>query len=202
MSYLDLLDYRRRVVALYAEVRRRWTAEPEAVHEGWRQARDGLFGQHPQSALDAGQRERFAGLRYYPYNPGLAFTATVIEDPAAERVDLTVRADAPAAFHRFGVADLPIGRLEVYWLDAYGGGVFIPFRDGTSGETTYGGGRYLLDTVKGADLGSTPDGRLILDFNFAYHPSCHYNPIWPCPLAPRPNWLTTRIEAGERAYEG
>ena len=62
-------------------------------------------------------------------------------------------------------------------------------------------GRYLLDTCKGADLGSTPDGRLILDFNFAYHPSCHYNPMWACPLAPPSNRLAIPVEAGERAFE-
>lgn len=101
---------------------------------------------------------------------------------------------------RIGAVDLPVGRLALFWIDVYGGGLFVPFRDGTSGNGTYGGGRYLLDTVKGADLGSTADGRLILDFNFAYHPSCHYDPRWSCPLAPRENWLAARIEAGERSY--
>jgi len=109
---------------------------------------------------------------------------------------------ASFAFVRAGVVDLPIGRLEVYWLDAYGGGLFLPFRDATSGTTTYGGGRYLLDTIKGADLGSTEAGALVLDFNFAYHPSCHYHHRWSCPLAPRENHLTVPIEAGEMAYEG
>ena len=102
---------------------------------------------------------------------------------------------------RFGVVELEWGTLEVFWIDVYGGGVFIPFRDATSGSLTYGGGRYLLDTIKGADLGMTERGELVLDFNFAYHPSCHYDPRWSCPLAPRENWLTVPIEAGERAYK-
>jgi uncharacterized protein len=100
-------------------------------------------------------------------------------------------------FVRFGAFDLDVGSLEVFWLDAYGGGVFIPFRDATSGSSTYGGGRYLLDTAKGADLGSIDD-RLVLDFNFAYHPSCVYDPKWVCPLAPPSNRLAVAIEAGER----
>jgi uncharacterized protein (DUF1684 family) len=87
--------------------------------------------------------------------------------------------------------------LELYWLDGYGGGLFLPFRDGTSGSETYGAGRYLLDTVKGADLGTDGD-RLVLDFNFAYNPSCAYDPKWVCPLAPYPNRLVTPIRAGER----
>ena len=101
----------------------------------------------------------------------------------------------------FSAVDLPIGSLEVFWLDAYGGGVFLPFRDLTSGKTTYGGGRYLLDTAKGADLGGD-GGTLRLDFNFAYHPSCHYDPQLVCPLAPPANRLAVAIEAGELTYPG
>jgi uncharacterized protein (DUF1684 family) len=73
----------------------------------------------------------------------------------------------------------------------------VPLRDATAGTTTYGAGRYLLDTVKGADLGMEGD-RLVLDFNFAYNPSCAYDPRWVCPLAPPPNRLDVAIEAGER----
>jgi uncharacterized protein len=62
---------------------------------------------------------------------------------------------------------------------------------------TYGGGRYLLDTVKGADLG-LDDGRLVLDFNFAYTPSCSYDDSWACPLSPAANRLAVRMAAGER----
>jgi hypothetical protein len=86
--------------------------------------------------------------------------------------------------------------LEVSWLAAYGGGAFLSFRDATSGKESYGGGRYLLDTVKGADLGED-DGKLVLDFNFAYNPSCSYDPGWVCPLAPPANRLPVAVEAGE-----
>ena len=89
--------------------------------------------------------------------------------------------------------------LEVLWLDAYGGGLFLPFRDATSGSETYGGGRYLLDTVKGADLGGA-DGRLLLEFNFAYNPSCVYSARWACPLTPPANRLDVAIRAGERLW--
>ena len=87
--------------------------------------------------------------------------------------------------------------LALYWLDGYGGGVFLPFADATRGDATYGGGRYLLDTVKGADLGEA-DGRLVLDFNFAYNPSCSYDPRWVCPLSPPENRLDVAVRAGER----
>jgi uncharacterized protein (DUF1684 family) len=89
------------------------------------------------------------------------------------------------------------GTLHLYWIEGYGGGLFLPFRDATCGDTTYGGGRYLYDTIKGADLGATPS-EILLDFNFAYHPSCAYNPRWVCPLAPPENRLEIAIPVGER----
>jgi hypothetical protein len=88
--------------------------------------------------------------------------------------------------------------LDLFWIRGYGGGLFLPFRDGTSGQTTYGAGRYLYDTIKGADLGEE-EGRLVLDFNFAYNPSCAYDPRWACPLAPPGNRVEMPIEAGEKA---
>jgi len=95
--------------------------------------------------------------------------------------------------------------LGVYWIDAYGGGLFLPFRDATAGQETYGAGRYLLDTVKGADLGAdrggdAERGTLLLDFNMAYPPSCAYDPRWACPLAPADTVLALPVPAGERAF--
>jgi len=87
--------------------------------------------------------------------------------------------------------------LELYWTEGYAGGVFLPFTDVGAGRSTYGGGRYLLDTSKGADLGMK-EGNLVLDFNFAYQPSCSYDPRWVCPLAPPVNRLPFPVEAGER----
>ena len=88
--------------------------------------------------------------------------------------------------------------LELYWLQGYGGGVFLPFGDATNGLETYGSGRYLLDSVKGADLGMAGE-RIVLDFNFAYNPSCSYDPRWACPLTPPENRLPIEITAGERS---
>jgi len=192
---LDLLDYRRRVTSLYAEVRSLRDRDPRAAHRRWIAARDDLFRSHPQSALPAESRAAFGGLSYREYDPAFAFTATLRPLPH-ERYDVDTSTGGVIPFVRFGAVDLPIGTLEVLWLDEYSGGVFLPFRDATSGKTTYGGGRYLLDTAKGADLGSHGDA-LVLDFNFAYHPSCTYDPQWVCPLAPLANRLPVAIEAGE-----
>jgi uncharacterized protein (DUF1684 family) len=85
-------------------------------------------------------------------------------------------------------------------MSGYAGGIFVPFRDPTSGSATYGAGRYLLDTVKGADLGGT-ESTLVLDFNFAYNPSCAYDARWAWPLAPPGNRLALAVRVGELSYE-
>jgi uncharacterized protein len=89
--------------------------------------------------------------------------------------------------------------LSLFWILGYGGGVFLPFRDATNGKETYGGGRYLLDTIKHADLG-LENRKLVLDFNFAYNPSCAYHPRWDCPLAPAENWFKIPVQGGEKAF--
>jgi uncharacterized protein (DUF1684 family) len=195
---LDLLDWRRRVFALYDEIRE--AAEPEAAWWQWREVRDELYRTHPQSPVPAAARAGFAELDYYPYDPAGRVLAE-LEDLEAPPQPIETSGLQPLLFRRFARASFELRgaplALEVYWLEGYAGGVFLPFRDATSGRETYGGGRYVLDTVKGADLGSS-GGRLVLDFNFAYHPSCFYDPGWVCPLAPAANRLAVAVGAGER----
>ena len=166
----------------------------------WRTTRNHLFRTHDQSPLPITARENFTGGDYFEYDPAYRVTAEVHDLPS-KSYDVETSGDHTMGFTRFGVVEFEIKahpvRLELYWLDGYGGGIFLPFRDATSGQETYGGGRYLLDTVKGADLGSD-GGRIVIDFNFAYNPSCSYDPRWVCPLSPPENRLEVRIEAGER----
>ena len=107
------------------------------------------------------------------------------------------------AYRRIAIADTPYGELSLWWIEAYAGGLFVPVRDGTSGHETYGGGRYLTDTVKGTHgrgLVALPGNRVRLDFNYLYNPSCAYNEAYLCPLAPPENRVSVRIEAGELTY--
>lgn len=195
---LELLDWKRRVFALYAELRA--SADPEAAWRRWRDVRDRLFREHPQSPLPAERRSSFAGLEYFPYDASLRVGAE-LTDLEAPPLPIDASGGRTVLFRPFALATIELGGesrvLELYWLEGYGGGVFLPFRDATSGVSTYGGGRYLLDTVKGADLGGDA-GRLVLDFNFAYNPSCAYDPGWVCPLSPPANTLPLEIRAGER----
>jgi len=196
---LTLVDWRRRIFALYEEVRA--SADPEEAWERWRAVRNDLFRGHPQSPLPEEDREAFAGLPFFDYDPAARVLAEVSEAPA-EHYDIQTSGEGTYGFTRFANARFDLDGtpvvLELYWLDGYGGGLFVPFRDATAGRESYGAGRYLLDTVKGADLGTDGD-RLLLDFNFSYNPSCAYDPRWVCPLAPPPNRIDVEIRAGERA---
>ena len=199
---IALWDWRRRVAQLYAEVRAE--RDPKVAWWRWRETRDRLFREHPQSPLEPAQRASFRGLRYGDYDPRLRFT--VVLHPAADPV--TARFDAGpdgtltlTSFARTeGLASSLGAELLIFWIEGYAGSVFLPFTDGTSGRTSYGAGRYLLDTLKGADLGSDPQGRCILDLNFSYNPSCAYSPRWACPLSPAENALPVAVEAGERKF--
>jgi uncharacterized protein (DUF1684 family) len=198
MDELELLDWKRQVFAAYAEVRA--ADDHEGAWWEWRHARDRLFREHPQSPLSAEGRAAFGGLAYFDYDPALRVLGEVTPGDDAIR-EVAASGGEVVRFRRFGAVRFELDgsaqELAVFWLDAYGGGVFLPFTDGTSGSDTYGGGRYLLDTVKGADLGEE-DGRLVLDFNFAYNPSCAYDPRWVCPLSPPENRLAVAVRAGEQ----
>jgi uncharacterized protein (DUF1684 family) len=197
-AWLALLDWRRQISALYARVRELRDSDPPAAHALWQAERNRLFRTHSQSPLLPEARADFVSLPCWPYDPALAFTAPVELLPQ-ERLDISSSTGQVMPLVRFGRVELPVGTLDVYWIDVYGGGVFLPFRDATSGHESYGGGRYLLDTAKSADLGSAPGGALVLDFNFAFHPSCFYDPRWSCPLAPPQNVLDVAVRSGERA---
>lgn len=199
---LSLLDWRRRVGALYADVRRIAATDPPAAHAQWRAGRDELFATHPQSPLLPAARAGFTGLPVAAYDPVWRFEVPLgPAEPA--RLEVPTGTDGVVPFERIGVVRLPVGSLDVWWLASYGGGLFLPVRDGLAGQETYGGGRYVLDTVKGADLGGDVGpagaGRLVVDLNFAYNPSCAYDPAWACPLAGPGNRLTAPVRAGELA---
>ena len=195
-----LLHYRRTVADLYAAIRRGQN-DPIATCTHFRRAKDRLFATHPQSPLDTVQKAMFTGLEYYDYDPRWRFVLPVDSNVEPTRIELPAGSDGTVILERFGQVHLPIDGqtypLSLFWIVGYGGGVYVAFRDATNGHETYGGGRYLLDTIKHADLGQEGDG-LILDFNYSYYPSCAYNERWVCPLPPRENWLPIPIPAGER----
>jgi hypothetical protein len=194
---LELLAWRRSVADLYARVRA--ATDPIEAHGMWRTGRDELFRGHPQSPLSADDPLRGRGIPYWPYDPSLRFEAEVQPAENDQVREYDSRTDGRIRMRLAGqiqLAELGIG-LDVWWLAHYAGGLFLPVRDGTAGTESYGGGRYLLDSAKGADLGAV-DGLLVVDLNFLYHPSCRYRDEWDCPLAPDGNTTRVPVRAGER----
>ncbi|MEO7663692.1 MAG: DUF1684 domain-containing protein [Candidatus Limnocylindrales bacterium] len=214
---LEIADWRRRVATLYADVRATAATDPRAAWETWSAVREELYRTHPQSPVPAGSRAAFKA-RHWPYDPSFRFEVRVeaLEDetllvaplsPGATTglgsIALPMSTGSPLEFARFGRVTIPFTAgtrsLELFWMAGYAGGLFLPFRDATNGTSTYGAGRYLLDAAKGADLGGDAVAEtLVLDFNFAFQPSCAFDPRWACPLAPPSNRLDLPIEAGER----
>lgn len=212
-NHLELADWRRRLATLYAEVRQSAT-DPAAAFDHWRSVREWLYREHPQSPVPARERSTFLA-RHFSHDPALRFEVPVIHDappaapsaagrtgPAGAAV-IPMSTGSPIAFRRVGWLEVPFPagarRLALYWVEGYAGGLFLPFRDATNGMETYRAGRYVLDAAKSADLGGDVDrGTLILDFNFAYHPSCAFDPRWSCPLAPPENRLDVAVRGGER----
>lgn len=208
--YFDLYDYRQRVAALYSERRRALEAgeEGEQVWRRFHTGREALFREHPSSALDEGQRRVFVGLPSFPYRADLCVPARVetgiaplsrqVAMDSSEQMTMTA-----VARLQFAIEGQPV-ELVLYWLEVYGGGLFLPFRDATCPGESYGGGRYLFDTIKGSDFLSLPgpaeQKSILLDFNYAYNPSCAYNDRWVCPLAPQENHLHVAIPAGEKKF--
>ena len=198
MEELALLDWKRRIFELYEEVRH--DPEPEHGWRHWRETRDELFRSHPQTPLPPERRASFEGVPYFDYDPALRVLGSV-DAAQHERREIATSGERPYSFTRFARTRFELAAeehaLDLYWLDGYGGGLYLSFADATSGTETYGACRYLLDTVKGADLGER-NGGLVLDFNFSYNPSCSYDPRWVCPLAPPGNRLSVPVRAGER----
>ncbi|MEP7025498.1 MAG: DUF1684 domain-containing protein, partial [Actinomycetota bacterium] len=175
-AQLELAGWRRQVSEMYAAVRAE--PDPRAGHTLWRRRRDELMRTHPQSPLRPGDPLRDTGLPYWPYDPAMRFGLPLRPPPPGlARLALPTDGDGFTELRLIGQIELPAplnASLDVWWLGQYGGGLFLPVRDGTAGQSSYGGGRYALDTAKSADLGGGPES-LIVDFNFLYHPSCRYD---------------------------
>ncbi len=190
---LQLADWRRQVDELYGQVRLLGGAN--IAWRVWREGKEALYREHPQSPIPVDWRDVYE-FACFAYDPSMRVLAElVVEAPRHLDGDGEVPGMTSVGALRFQLAGEE-RRLAAYWLDGYAGGLFVPFTDATSGDETYGGGRYLIDTAKGADLG-TSDGLIILNFNFAYAPSCAHDHRWRCPLAGPESRLDVAVQAGE-----
>jgi len=167
-----------------------------------REAKDDYFGTNPRSPLPPEDRESFDGLEYYPPKEKYRFELPLHEYESKTTVTVGTSADGEQGYLQWGEFRFEIDgetvTLQAYKSDPQDDRLWVPFRDATSGEETYGAGRYLdLEP----DTHQTADGTWILDFNQAYNPTCAYSDDYECPLPPTENWLDVAIKAGEQAYK-
>ncbi len=205
LNPLQLTDWRRTIFELYAEIRKH-NQTPAELRQKWiefRSVKDNLFWYHPMTPLMPEQQALTNTAPFYEYDPSYCIWGRFNTDVEQYTLDTELAADGLFKYTRVAEIDFELHgtaqTLNMYWIDGYGGALYLPFADATSGQTTYGGGRYLYDAIKGADLGTRGD-QILLDFNFAYNPSCAYNHLWSCPLPPAENRLAIPIEAGEQSF--
>jgi len=203
----SLASWRREVAELYAGMRNTAQRDPNLAAAQFRAGRDSLIQHHSESPFTADVLANFSGVDYFPYDPSWRLTGTIDRDVERYHFQIDLAEDGMLRCTRAGTVHFEYQgtalSLSVFWMEGYGGGLWLPFGDATNNAETYGGGRYLYDSIKGADLGAGADhsgDTMLLDFNFAYNPWCAYDHRWSCPLAPPENKLPLPVRAGERAF--
>jgi uncharacterized protein (DUF1684 family) len=196
-----LADWRHTVAEHYVTVRALSGSDGPAASTQFRAARERLFREHPDSPIALERRPAWRGLHWHPYAKAWRIRGVIDTSATRQTFEISLASDGVLRCTRVGHARFAIdgapAALAMYWFEGYGGGLWLPFSDASSGTQTYGGGRYLYDTIKGADLGIA-GSEILLDFNFAYNPSCAYDVRWSCPLSPLENRLPVEVNAGER----
>ena len=160
----------------------------------FRAQKDRIFANDRHSPLTSEQKKQFKGLQYFPENPDLSLEVEVEELPEKDTLEMQTSTGTVQTYTRFGKFRFSVEGQEVeltLFSDPHG--FFLPFADSLAGEETYGAGRYL-------EPEQLPNGRLLVDFNYAYNPYCAYNEAWTCPITPFENRLKVPIRAGEKLF--
>ncbi len=163
----------------------------------FRKAKDDFFKNDPQSPLSQAQKNTFTGLKYYPETEQLRFDLPLEQAEKMEHIIMGTSTGGEQEYVHVGQIRFSVQGQEailLVYVSEGGFDYFMPFVDTTSPKETYGAGRY----IEPADMG---DGKLYVDFNLAYNPYCAYNDNWSCPLPPRANRISVRIEAGEKKFQ-
>lgn len=146
----------------------------------------------------------FHGIDYYPTAANYKVTAKLTRTPEAIPFEMpTSNPKIQKKYVSYGILTFELNgsthQLRVYRslklsaMKEYRDHLFLPFTDQTSGNDSYGGGRYL-------DLKTTKKDKIVIDFNLCYNPYCAYSGGWSCPIPPTDNFLDTRVEAGPKQY--
>jgi len=152
-----------------------------------------------ESPLTEPQKKELDQLSFYPVDEAYKVKARLeaIEVKKMVQIPLTDGSVEKYVRHSFAVFDLNGQEVKLLLLQAADEGdkrnFFLAYADQTSGEVTYGGGRYL-------NLRQDGQRSITIDFNLSYNPYCAYNPEFACPIPPRENILEISIPVGEKNY--
>lgn len=165
------------------------------------------FHDASKSPLTKEDLKTFKKLEFYPIDKKYRVLAQIEKTVNAPIFEMTTTTSRKPLYIKYGTLTFTLDGIEqnipVYQnkdIDRdpqYIDNLFIPFTDKTSGEGSYGGGRYI--DVLTTD--EKPDGTIIVDFNKAYNPYCAYSDRYSCPLTPKENTLSVAIPAGVKAYK-
>ncbi|MFC7358390.1 DUF1684 domain-containing protein [Jejudonia soesokkakensis] len=162
------------------------------------------FSNSETTILEPKDFKEFKELAFYPIDLKYRVEATFIRTPGEKPFLMPTTTDRLPEYVKYGEVHFTIDgkmlKLNLYQTTApsedpeYADYLFLPFTDLTSGEGSYGGGRFMDCHI--------PEGNtIILDFNKSYNPYCAYSPRYSCPIPPLENHLETRIEAGVKAFK-
>ena len=176
----------------------------DAYSEKIRQHRDSISSAMSDTALSIltnAEIEKFSGLKYYPVSPSYCLPAKFIRIKKTETFEMITNTSRRPVFRVYGKLRFSLDgktyELFVYKSEnphaGYENWLFCPFTDLTSGDESYGGGRYLDFEIKDME-------NPVIDFNLCYNPYCAYSDRFSCPVPPKENFLNVKIEAGEKKY--
>lgn len=162
------------------------------------------FSNPETTILEAKDFINFEGLQFYPLDEKYIVKAKFVRTPNEKPFLMPTTTSRTPEYVKYGEAHFTLDgnnfvlnlfkSTQPYDEPGYEDYLFLPFTDLTSGDGSYGGGRFLDQRI--------PEGDTItIDFNKAYNPYCAYNPRYSCPIPPKENDLAIRIEAGVKDYK-
>jgi uncharacterized protein len=169
-----------------------------------RNAKDLDYAKAESSPMTEEQLKTFVKLKYFYPNSKYKVEGVFVKETETRTFEMKTSTDRLPLYSTYGKIHFKLDgedyvisayqNVELVKRPGYENYLFIPFRDLSSGEETYGAGRFL-------DFRFNGEEKVTLDFNLAYNPLCAYNHKYSCPLPPYENHLGVKILAGEKTYE-
>ena len=193
------------VVALFAcssQGKRTLTGKTE-----YQQTLNASYKDATKSPLKKKDLKEFKGLDFFPIDSSFIVVAQLKKIANAPTFEMATTTDRKPLYKEFGILNFNLKgkkcQLTIYQSqdnltdEKFKDYLFIPFTDNTSGNESYGGGRYMDVMITDENT----DGTIVLNFNNTYNPYCAYNEKYSCPLTPRKNHLDVEVKAGIMVFE-